>query len=243
MTTTSSLRLTKPTVGGDAATWATSLNSDMDYIDNAINGTANVNIAGLTSYTLVSDGSSSDQALCQAYAFSGALTGNCTVTLPANVKFGWAINNTTGGYSVILSAGGATKLTMSSIATWYFFISDGSSVSWPAVGFSSILAGAGGSFASSLGASGYQKLPGGLIIQWGTTITTTGGGNLALVSYPISFPSSVYNVVACNGDGGASSTRVNISQSVPPNKSNFTIVAADVPGITTIRVNWVAFGQ
>lgn len=50
----------------------------------------------------------------------------------------------------------------------------------------------------SLGTSGYQKLPGGLIIQWGTIAianrsTETDFGN---ISYPIAFPTAALNVTA-----------------------------------------------
>ena len=42
----------------------------------------------------------------------------------------------------------------------------------------------------SIGTSGYQKLPGGLIIQWGSGMLTTGG----TVSFPITFPNACLNV-------------------------------------------------
>lgn len=253
MTTTSSLRLTKPTVGGDASTWATSLNSDMDYIDNAVNGTANINLAGLTSYTMVADGSSSDQARCMAYAFSGALTGDCTVTLPANAKYGWAINNTTGGHSVILKTGAGTQLTMSNTSTWYYFIANTVDVSWPAVGFSSILAGAGGSFVSSLGGTGYQKFPGGLIVQWGTNVVTliTGSGvpSVGIVNFPIAFPSTAFAAIIQNGDGDASSYPCYLKTNYPTTTGFQFKVPGGIPGIGvsgpsgSYRVDWVAFGQ
>ena len=41
--------------------------------------------------------------------------------------------------------------------------------------------------------SGYQKLPGGLIIQWGNANTDTTG---TTHSYPLAFPSSVFQVIA-----------------------------------------------
>lgn len=49
-----------------------------------------------------------------------------------------------------------------------------------------------GQFLSSLAAAGYQKLPGGLILQWGTCATTS--GNAALATFPITFPTAVYLV-------------------------------------------------
>lgn len=47
----------------------------------------------------------------------------------------------------------------------------------------------------SLAANGYQKLPGGLIIQWGTTGSVPVDGSLD-VTFPIAFPSSCASVVA-----------------------------------------------
>lgn len=42
----------------------------------------------------------------------------------------------------------------------------------------------------SIGTSGYQKLPGGLIIQWGSGLLTTG----STVSFPVAFPAACLNV-------------------------------------------------
>jgi hypothetical protein len=48
--------------------------------------------------------------------------------------------------------------------------------------------GSGGSFANSLAGSGYQKLPGGLIMQWGFANVATG----STITYPIGFPTNVF---------------------------------------------------
>ena len=50
------------------------------------------------------------------------------------------------------------------------------------------------SFAQSISASGYQKLPGGLIIQWGSF--TSNVDSAQTVSFPITFPSACYLVCA-----------------------------------------------
>jgi hypothetical protein len=55
-------------------------------------------------------------------------------------------------------------------------------------------------FAKSLGTSGYQKLPGGLIIQWGSN--GAGGNGAASVSFPISFPTACVNVQVTGGFSG-----------------------------------------
>lgn len=57
------------------------------------------------------------------------------------------------------------------------------------------LLGACSAFGSSLAANGYQKLPSGLIIQWGVgTFTTAGSAN----SFPIAFPSAFYGMMTGN---------------------------------------------
>jgi len=42
-------------------------------------------------------------------------------------------------------------------------------------------------FVASKAANGYQKLPSGLIIQWGETASVA-GGNVTTITFPISFP-------------------------------------------------------
>lgn len=56
------------------------------------------------------------------------------------------------------------------------------------------LAGAFGGGNQSLGTSGYQKLPGDLILQWGNVITDSSGNGTW--TYPITFPTGVYRVFA-----------------------------------------------
>jgi hypothetical protein len=107
-TLTNSIRLSKPTVGGDdGPIWPGLLNSDMDYIAQATNQSVTVAIPD-ANVTLVADGTSGDEARYGRYAFTGALTADRTVTLPATTKMGWATNSTTGGCYVILSAGSTT---------------------------------------------------------------------------------------------------------------------------------------
>lgn len=128
MTTfTSTIRLTEPAVGGDTGTWGSELNSDLVYIDEAVNQSLTINIPD-TNITLTADGSSSDQARYLRYRFSGTLTANRTVTLPANVKVGYATNATAGGFSLTLTTGSGTTLTLST-AEWTLFQCDGTNVS------------------------------------------------------------------------------------------------------------------
>lgn len=55
-------------------------------------------------------------------------------------------------------------------------------------------------FAASVGSNGYQKLPSGLIIQWGNSTTSAGGG--VSVSYPIAFPVATLSLQTTVNNGG-----------------------------------------
>lgn len=48
-------------------------------------------------------------------------------------------------------------------------------------------------FAKSLATSGYQKLPGGLIVQWGA-LPSFGGNSSSTITFPIAFPTSCFGI-------------------------------------------------
>lgn len=126
---TTALRLSQPVVGGDSGTWPVTLNNDWTYVDQAVAGSVSISINGLTTYTLTADGSSSDQARYAALVFTGALSGDCTVTLPSVAKgFGWVSNQTSGSHNVILTCGGGQNLTVPPCTSlqYMLFSTDGS---------------------------------------------------------------------------------------------------------------------
>lgn len=65
---------------------------------------------------------------------------------------------------------------------------------WVVYGGSVALQYASGAFAASLAAAGYQKLPSGLIIQWGNWTANVSAGAATAVTFPMTFPSAVYSV-------------------------------------------------
>jgi hypothetical protein len=73
---------------------------------------------------------------------------------------------------------------------------NGSTSTWVA---SSLSASASG-FTASLSSNGYQRLPSGLIMQWGRT-AFMGSNSTLNVSFPISFVSEVYSVVVTQNAG------------------------------------------
>jgi hypothetical protein len=58
-----------------------------------------------------------------------------------------------------------------------------------------------GQFDVLLAASGYQKLPSGLIIQWGSFVHATPEGSGGTITFPISFPNACVSVTANDASG------------------------------------------
>ncbi|HFK5710541.1 hypothetical protein A3460_05510 [Enterobacter roggenkampii] len=74
------------------------------------------------------------------------------------------------------------------------------------------------SFAASLSVSGWQKLPGGLIIQWGQVLSNSGG--FAPWTYPIAFSTACFHVYATPFVGASA--------------NNFTLTEIGNPGLTAV---------
>lgn len=79
-------------------------------------------------------------------------------------------------------------------------------------------------FGSSLAGSGYQRLPSGLIIQWGVL---SGAGGLLGGSFPLTFPTAVYRAV--------------VSLNAPSSTTMYSLVITSI-SVSTIQVNRV-FGS
>lgn len=62
------------------------------------------------------------------------------------------------------------------------------------------------SFASALSSNGYQKLPSGLIIQWGAAVAGIGstGGTGNIVSFPVAFPRYCAQIITSYDNGSLS---------------------------------------
>lgn len=88
----------------------------------------------------------------------------------------------------------------------------------------------------SLATSGYQKLPGGLIIQWGNSTLSNGAVS---VSYPLAFTNSIVNIQTTNSNalGIAPGTVVTIGSG-----PTLTAFNAYGPSGTNTNFFWFALG-
>lgn len=85
----------------------------------------------------------------------------------------------------------------------------------------------------SLAASGYQRIPSGIIIQWGTSSTTN-----TAVTFPIAFPSACRSVVSVGTAGGSGrETRVNSLSATGFNLSSDACCAN-----ISVSAAWIAIG-
>lgn len=85
----------------------------------------------------------------------------------------------------------------------------------------------------SIAASGYQILPSGLIIQWGTVTSSGTAASNAIVTFPIAFPSALLAVLATPVSGGSSDTTA-------PVRSSSTAGAEFTAVTNTVNVSGVA---
>jgi len=92
-------------------------------------------------------------------------------------------------------------------------------------------------FGASFLANGYQKLPSGLIIQWGL-YTTAGTTNSAAISYPIAFPNNVLNVVATHESSTSGSVYAVATNT--QTASSFKVIVSGGYGGAYVR--WIAIG-
>jgi hypothetical protein len=135
-------------------------------VANTSSGSLNLDEAGLISPTTISGSSNSSGVVYSASAVAA--------NSPYRVI----------GYVTVTEATAGTWSTAPSVVQG----SNGLSVA--------NLLGACAAFAFNLGSSGYQKLPSGLIIQWGTATPTTGG---ATITFPLAYPTTALATVAVSG--------------------------------------------
>lgn len=91
-------------------------------------------------------------------------------------------------------------------------------------------------FTASKGTNGYQKLPSGLILQWGTK-TSIPATSSAGVTFPLQFPSSVYCIMATRKNSAYSAQGVVV---YPDNVAQFTIYNSSS---SSADAYWVAIGE
>lgn len=135
------------------------------------------------------------------------------------------------------SVSAATSLTLGS-GDWAYIYSNGAG-QWVIAYGTPLLTvqQTSGVFGANLTAYGYQKLPSGLIIQWGVTGSITGGGS-ATVTYPIAFPNGPLVVTASLGAAANSTT----PSGAGIQRSSATQLIIRNLGVANFAADWIAIG-
>ena len=100
------------TTGENAGTWGSTTNTNLQILEEAINGYVSQALTSGGTVTLTyTDGSTGDVARHAVIALTGALSGNAVVEVPANEKV-WIIDNqSTNAYTVTVRVNGQTGVT------------------------------------------------------------------------------------------------------------------------------------
>lgn len=202
------------------------------YGNTSISGLSNSN-ATLSPY----------QASKSRIILSGSLTANVSLTFPSWLKSWTVINNCSGNFSVVCrtSSGSGvsvqTGTTEKIIGDGVNIIRDFGTASQRNVGELSGNIPDMSFFPSLLSANGYQKLPGGLIIQWGFVNTGTAG---VTISFPIPFSSQVFSVTGTDA-GGSQANSVGISVNSLTGATIYgRVISSSALAPTSVR--WMAIG-
>ena len=175
-------------------------------------------------------------------------TAGCTATLPlaASGNAGSVISFLATANGCIVARQSTNNIVMGGITLTSVTLNGGDTLELVSNGTDWYVKGGSASlinsavFNSALTASGYQKLPSGLIYQWGTT-TSSATADVA-VTYPIAFPSaSVYSVQVSASSPSGTSAFANYNS---PTSSTFNIAAYNLTGArVAIGVTWLILGK
>ena len=137
----------------------------------------------------------------------------------------WSIGDY--AYSTLTAGSAASFANINGSASQVFNVSPGVSAN-EAVNL--------GQFASTLAASGYQKFPSGLIVQWGTA--TVPGTSATTVVFPIAFPTAFLSANATSD--GAGGQFVFISSATPPTDTQM-VLDNSLGSVSNVAL-WMAIG-
>lgn len=163
-----------------------------------------------------------------------------TITLPplADVPLGFTVSFVSGVMvSWPIKTNGSDMIAPNEVAVPQISLGAGDSATLVAHnGYWRLVSGTAGNkysagFFAALGAIGYQKLPSGLIIQWGGNIFTSAG---AAVTFPIAFPSLCIGVFATDNDNA------NVAAFAAGNLSKTGFVGRSIAGAE--GAIWLALG-
>ncbi|GGO39233.1 hypothetical protein GCM10010991_37780 [Gemmobacter aquaticus] len=88
----------------------------------------------------------------------------------------------------------------------------------------------------------YQRLPSGLIKQWG--VGTTDSGGTVAITFPIAFPTALRQVVATDQSAAATANNAHIVSTMNRTSSGFTAITCRYDGtLNSSAFSYIAIGN
>jgi len=239
-TTTGSdeLPISQDNGSGGRITYKATLDQVKNYVRNTGGGTGSVTSVGVTS----PDGSIG--------VFGSPIVGAGTITVNiSSVKLD-KINDGGATSGQVLTYNGSTSTWVASAApkelpstaiNSQVLTYNGSTSTWVASAVPSLISNFTGAN-QSLAESGYQKLPGGLIIQWGIGVADASG--ILTVTWPIQFPNKCFVTQATtNGNSsGAIQTLKYMSKTTTGGSYSVAYVSGTTWYGSALSADWFAIG-
>lgn len=91
--------------------------------------------------------------------------------------------------------------------------------------------------------NGYQKLPGGVIIQWGSYTSSIAASGGADITFPITFPNDVFSAVPGANSGSSDTSPDSAAMVRNLTTSGLRIVNADATAALGSGAYWIAIGH
>jgi len=175
--------------------------------------------------------------------------GTITVTLPVSsgvplAGASYQINNDGSGIVTVQAGAGDNLYGIGNGTPRTFVLGAGDSITVGYVGGTSWYAwgglqlGASAMFGASKSNNGYQKLPGGLIIQWGQ-VSTAASIPGASISFPIAFPTAPLFTFAASAEGNNTANSGNVTTT---GMQITTYQGTNQAAIALSNVPWLAIG-
>ncbi len=235
-------------IAGNAGT-ATALQTARTINGTSFDGSANITTSRWgTSRTLTigATGKAVDGSAAVSWSLAeiGAQAASADLTAIAALAGSWGLPRKTAAGTWSLETTAYAPLASPALTGTPTAPTAGAGTNTPQIATTAFVQGALGNFGASLAGNGYQRLPSGLIIQWGVTkdVTTTAAPTGLIVPLPIAFPTNIFSVVVTRGtDAGASPYT---TQSVgDPSLVNFTIIHTRSLGSVINSWRWIAIGH
>lgn len=194
------------------------------------------NMSGYVTYAAPTLLAAADAGKHVIITLSGAQT--CTLPDPATMPPGASFHLEAVGGELTVTCTGATGSSFAGpsvgVPAASFKVLNANSVDVVCIGSSYRVLGGGGK--ASLNASGYQKLPSGLIIQWGNITNSATPGNATLVTFPIVFPSAIRQLVVSSN---VNSTSISAAWYDAQTPSGFNMRS----NVATSNASYIAIGD